>query len=683
MIPIDYHRPRQRQVSNDAAIGGPMRSGIRSDIEFDEEKYTRLIEEHLRLPAALSKNATSENMHHKQIQDPDVVEMASLREQSSDVVEIDELRQPAIPSLSSQKSRDQKSVTSMKETTAIVISSSLSSSSSTVSKRSSTNMSKYEEVLEHVRMLPYKYLEEYNKLSESYESWRKETVEPLLQADISDPYERYETLTKKEHSYESLSPVGEWYSPITTTSNTVYQPLHTGPRSNEYMPHVNEGNRELMASGIQLHEPVLDFHLHGENEDLRSGETDDEEAEATVFAEGTLPMLTSKEPNDNELSLNAISFQGISKSREQNFHDPYFIDKDESLFSDQLAEQKFSEIVDENDSQNDSLYSGRHETTNSAGNGRDNQRIQFNVNEMKAGAEKDMAQSNKEQMEEYDGGLHSRIVERDIGDFDVEAIQRRFLDQYVSSLGSGSSATKSSLTNSSSQKSKSFYSSGLRSDETVSELAQLWSRVSRSTKEDDAEIEESTTHARNFQTRSGSSSGAQDTSTSTSTSSNKVLIKRQESLIEEPMGFKDPNNYDISLYKSTSFKASKALPDAQSLSYKSDDSSHLPTVPKFASTLLPSDQPSSETNHFSSPSMHIQHDLHASLDSNSFDAAVEGHCDTSWLLSSDTLKAHPEYTMYAEAQRSPENILAVVKPHGLGSDEVIKFSSIIINYPVS
>ena len=694
-IPIDYHRSRQRQASNDAAFRDSMRLGVRKDIEFDEEKYTRLVEEHLRLPAASSRIATSENMHHKQIQSPDAAAMVSLREQPSDIVEIDELRRPAISSLSSQKSRDRKSVTSMKETTAIAISSSLSSSSTVSQQRTSTNMSKYEEILEHVRMLPYKYLEEYNKLSDSYESWRKETVEPLLHADMADPYDRYETLRRKEHGYESLHPVDKRYSPITTTSSLVYQPLHTDPVTNEYMPRVNEGTHELIPSVIKLHKPVLDFRLHGVNEDILNGEASgleaaDEEEKLTVYADGTLPVFTSKEPNDNKTSLNAISFQEVSNVREQNFHDPYSIDKDGSLLSDQLMEQEFSDIVDINDSQNDSLHLERRETTNSADNGRndhDKHGIQFNVHEMKADAQRDIAQSHKDQMEEYDGRLFNGIVKQDISDFDVEAIQRRFLEQYVSSFGSSSSATKSSLTNPSSGKSKSFYSSGLRSDETVSELAQLWSRVSRSTKEDDNENEneELTTQirSRNFQTRSGNSSGTQDTSTSTSTSSSKVLIKRLEPLIEQPMGFKDPNDYDISLYKSRSFKTSKVLPDAQSLSYKSDDSSHLPAVPKFASTLLPSDLPSSETNHSPSPGIDIQHDLHASLDSSSFDAAVEGHCDTSWLLSSDTLKAHPEYTIYAEAQGSTENFLAPVKSRGLGSDEVKMFYFNIINYPVS
>ena len=639
----EYQGSRKLQIPNDAGIRDLSRSRIRSGLEFDEEKYRKLVKEHLRFPTASPRNTELADMHNKQTDVGKVarlqehpsglVEMASLGDEASGMVEIDELRLPEIPMFSSGKWKEQPSRTSMKEANAVSIGS--ASSSSNVSKGSWKSMTKYEEILEHVRTLPYKYREEYNKMSESYESWRKETVEPLLQPDIPDIFDGYGTLTNRERGYDKLNLVGEVYSGEGKSHDIAYQPLEMSHMDDkpEAMP------QGMVGSRIQLYEPVLHSHLHVESEEIRSDEAsgadiDDEKARANVYAEVTLPLYTSRVSKEDTLLE-------VSRFREPDQHSHSPTDRDGSLLSDQLTEQKFSETANENDLQNEILHLEGH-ATDSANN----------------------------ILQDRD----SHGFQKD-SEFDFEVRQRRFLEQYISSFGT-SSATKSSLTNSSSRKSKSLFSFGIQSDETVSELAQLWSRVSHSTKEGDNEIEESVSQANSDHFQRGHSShysGTSDSSDSVSSSKHKVLIKRQESPSEQLMGFKDPNNYDISLYKSMSFKTSKMQPDSQLSSSRSDETSHLPTLPNFASTLLEKDQPSLDIDKSSSPAKDMEPDLHESLDSNQFEAVFKGHSDTSWLLPSDTLGLQPESRLHVE-EISTENAPSVVKFHALGSDDVRFFS---------
>jgi len=663
--PSRFRHPDHLQESGDVAI----EVGHKSELDFDKEKYKRLVQEHLYIPTVSLGDFDVEDVDHKQTRSSDLIEMGSLQEQLSDLAGIDELRLPEMPQISSRNSREQRSGTSMRETNAISLS---STSSSKLSKGSSTNMSKYEEVLEHVRMLPYKYLEEYNKLSESYQSWRKETVEPLLQPEIPEYFGGYEIFANRELDFDRVSPVSELQSRFATSSDLAFQPLHTSHIDSE--PENTTGLKadaqELMPPRIHLHEPVVDFEFYDEVDEFRNGRStrrggkNDEETKETIFAEGNVPLHTSQVFIENTESLDGNFLPLISKIKEQGCHDDFLTEKDVSLHSDQLKEQKFSETVSEIDLQDESLYLERHEAVASVGkretaNGSKDWRFHEIDTEIKiVPPDKELA------LKHYDQP-HSEIVKQSTSDIEFKALPRRFLEPYISSFGS-SSATKSLLTSSPSRKSKSFLSSGLRSDETVSELARLWSR-------DDEEDEESM-RARNSQKSSSSGiHGSSTSSTSAPTRSEKILIKRNESLTDHSIAFKDPNNYDISLFKSTSSKASKSQ-DGQLLSDKSDDSSNLPTVPKFASTLLVNDQPFLEAQKSASPSVDIERSLHESLDADPFRAAVEGHSDTSWLLPPEALKELSDGNITSE-NGLDENTLAVGNVHSLDSSENPPFAS--------
>ena len=667
------------QISENPAIAGPITSNINKSLDFDEDKYSRLLQEHLRFRNVAFKNDDFEAEPHRPAKNQDFGDVISLQEHANSVATGHELRLPDTPQYAA---REQSSTTSLRETKPI----SVESSSSNLSKGSSTNMAKYEEILERVRMLPYRHQEEYNKLSESYESWRKETVEPLLQPNIPDPFSGYEISTTKKLDFEMPSPVDEGESHILKGSSIIYQPFEAPPID----------SLEDVQARIQLHDPVTEAQLHREEEEtspggIRGGES---------YAEEGASERTNHEMNSIVHTENALSFNGslalrnsielrdenkLHATAEDRHRDRFSIDVQGSLLSDQLVEQTLFGTFDENDSNRETLHLTRQERPGSSYaetmDDRHHHDLQLNWNDVKMKPATDFVSSKNKQIEEYNSPSHAGILERDIGDFDIEAIQRRFLEEYVSSFGS-SSATKSSLTNSSNRMTKSLLSSDLKSDETVSELARLWPLTSQSAKADAGEGEAARSQTSTIQTSSfnSSSNTSKISSSSTSNSSNvkRLLIKKHESLSDHSLGFKDPNNYDISLYKSASLKTSKL--DAQS--YKSDDSAGLPTIPQFASTRLVSDELSSQASSESPPPvLNIELPINDSLQSPPFNDTVEGHSDTSWLLPSSSIKMQPDTTPGA-IQQSSNDVLASVSFHGLDSDipEEVKHFHCTISY---
>ena len=667
--PSQFQHPDQLKVSTAVAKGDPLRPKLKGDLDFDQEKYKRLVQEHLYIPTVSLGNFGLEDVYSKQTRSPDIVEMGTLQEQINDLTGVDELRLPEIPHISSRNSGEQRTGTSMRETNAIPLSST-SSSSSKLSKGSSTNMSKYEEVLEHVRMLPYKYLEEYNKLSESYQSWRKETVEPLLQPEIPEYFGGNEIFANGELDFDTVSLVSELQSRVATSSDLAFQPFHNShiDSESENTTGLKADVQELMPPRIHLHEPVVDFEFYDEDDVIRNGRftrmggKSDEETREMIYAEGTLLLHAEQVFIDNAKSLDGNFLPLISKIKGQGYDDDFLMEKDESLHSDQLEEQKFSETVSEVDLQDESLYLERYEAVDSVRKGETAKRSK-DWRLHKVDTEIKIVPPNKERPFKYDDQTHNDIVKQGTSDIAFEAQPRRFLEPYISSFGS-SSATKSLLTSSPSRKSKSFLSSGLRSDETVSELARLWSR-------DDEENEKYTRTRSSQKSSSSAIHGSSTSSTSAPTRSEKVLIKRNESLTDHSIGFKDPNNYDISLYKSTSSKTSKSQ-DGQLVSDKSGDSSNLPTFPKFASTLLVDDRPFFEGQEPVSPSLDMERSLHESLDTDPFRAAVEGHSETSWLLQPEALKEQSDGNITSE-NGLDENNLSVGNVHSLDSSEVRDF----------
>ncbi len=139
------------------------------------------------------------------------------------------------------------SITSLRETKPIYLG---DSDGSNQSKASLTNLSKFEEILDRVRKLPYQQLEEQSKLAESYQSWRRENVEPLLNPpDIYDTdnvrsfrLPEKGTADPSEDNYRERETVGD--------SNRLSLRETVGPStdplaSNRHYERVNPPNRSL------------------------------------------------------------------------------------------------------------------------------------------------------------------------------------------------------------------------------------------------------------------------------------------------------------------------------------------------------------------------------------------------------------------------------------------------------
>eukprot|EP00794_Sanderia_malayensis_P011188 gene11188-12362_t len=105
-----------------------------------------------------------------------IIEPPGARQTNNPVLIID--TEPAyVPSVPVKNS----SVDSMRETKPVYLEEfTRLTTSGNSSETSLTNLTRYEEILEKVRRMPFKQREEHNKLIESYQTWRKETVEPLI-----------------------------------------------------------------------------------------------------------------------------------------------------------------------------------------------------------------------------------------------------------------------------------------------------------------------------------------------------------------------------------------------------------------------------------------------------------------------------------------------------------------------
>ena len=626
-------------------------------VAFDQEKYSSIIEKHIPF-AILPLEIYSGDRIKGDLKDSrEIQETNNFGAAKSD-------KQSTVPTVSTKPSVDtiplMKTSGFLRETFPVPLEDSTSSSNR--AKSSSTSMSKYEEILERVRMLPYKHLEEYNRLAES---WRKETVEPLLNPDIPDPFRGYAGYADREREVDFVAKVTESgeSGKLQLTENLSFQNETTHDFTN--MIHMQTSNvadrsRNDSSRDTVLHESMRSserfgdmarqgdayhkssFHYESES---RPPQTDQIDADTQANED---PLHRSRV----ETLDNSVFFMTRERSLRQQDED--ILEEIPGAFQpDELMEQKFVDDPDQNKNESDD-------------------RVKQKQSNRETGA--DFLSGH------YGGAYTKQVPDRsdafatvmakaaaNIDISNLDNIQRRFLEEYVSSFDS-SPKTKSS---SSSRQTKSLLSSDFRSDETVSELARLWPLSSLSIRPGQEENRVSDTKESEFlNTLQSSVTGVKDTESKTEPSSLNSDIKTCDSStgVKDPnnydtsklvqpfylssdsrtsttensaSGFKDPNHYEISLFRTqdsyqTRRKSASSSPkedsDSQTLS--------LPSFPRFASTRLAgATSPSLSESSFRSQS---KGGLDESVQSSSYLDEDCGHAETSWLVQVDKLKSSRE-----------------------------------------
>ena len=583
-------------------------------------------------PTPVSRSIATESEHGKQ--NEDLIEVGNLQVHASEFPEIDGLVLPDIPRLHSPKPREKNSTTSMKETDRIHVDQSISPNSS-----KGSSIKKYEEILDRVRMLPYKHLQEYNKLSESYMSWRKETVEPLLRPNIPQSFSGFDVNINREIESNAQEIDDEIQSGLegTVSNNAVFATLKTDPVHREMESgagsDVKMSAQSDAAGGIEWFEPVRgDFHLldkrFGSRERVASERGREDGTTHDFKTESALPLHISDSVNANVTSSGFVS------------HDAMFDRQDisGSLLSDQLTEQNIDENGTDCGEEIDTVHAIKQENEASLHKEVDDyQETGFILNQIEiASSESIEKQIESNRKEIGHDGVGSQTAKPDSFVRDDRTIQLR-----LSSLGDNS-VERSNFTNSSSNKSKTRFLSEIQSDETVSELARLWSLTSQSIKPDSYENEISSLlsqpESTSLYTLPLRSSKGKLSSRSSSYHGSNIAVKGDSVLSSPSKGFKDPNNYEISLHQSSSLETFKTDPDSGAASYKCDDSASIPSLLLSASARLTTGRISSPTPSGSSLETNMEHGFSGSMQSNAFNEIVEGHSDTSWLLPSSTHK---------------------------------------------
>ena len=238
---------------------------------------------------------------------------------------------------------------------------------------------------------------------------------------------------------------------------------------------------------------------------------------------------------------------------------------------------------------------------------------------------------------------------------------------------------------SSSRQTKSLLSSDFRSDETVSELARLWPLSSQSirpgeeenrisdTKEADSLglIRSSVIDVRDTESKTEPSPLHSDIETGDSSTGLKGPKNYDTSKLIQPSSpysdsqtsatensapaFKDPNHYEISLFRTQDSYQTRSKNVSSSPKEDSDSQTlSLPSFPRFASTRLAgATSPSMSESSFRSQS---KEGLDESFQSSLYLDGDRGHAETSWLVQVDKVKSSMEESdsEYYQEQQSGE-----------------------------
>ena len=631
-------------------------------VAFDREKYSSIVEKHIPF-ATLPLEIYSGDLMKRDLEDSrEVQEANNFEAAKSD-------KQNNAPTVSTKPTIDlipmMETSRFLRETIPVPLEDSTSSSNR--AKSSSTSMSKYEEILERVRMLPYKHLEEYNRLAES---WRKETVEPLLNPDIPDPFRGYAAYTDREREVDFVPKVTKSgkLGKLQLTEILSYQNETSYDfRNTKYMqtPNAADRSRNDSSRDSVLHESVRSSEHTGDI--ARQGNANDS---SFHYAYESRPPQTGQIDADtqaNEDSLHRSRVDTLDNSvfhmeREWSLHqqDEDILEQIPGAFQpDELMEQKFVDDTDINKSESDDRVKQKQNNREAVAN--------FLSRRYEGAHTKQLP----DRSDSFATVMAKTAANIDISN--LENIQRRFLEEYVSSFDS-SPKTKSS---SSSRQTKSLLSSDFRSDETVSELARLWPISSLSIRPGQEENRVSDTkESDSLNTLQSSATGVKDTGSKTEPSSRNSDIKTCDSSTDfkdpanydtskfvQPFSlgsdsqtsttensasvFKDPNHYEISLFRTQDSYQTRRRSASSSPKEDSDSQTlSLPSFPRFASTRLAgATSPSLSESSFRSQS---KGGLDESLQSSSFLGEDCRHAETSWLVQVDKVKSsreesEPEY----------------------------------------
>ena len=611
---------------------------------FDKEKYRRIIQE--KLPADFLSNGEKQSDQARNYQPSNGgIDIFSPVKLQGIIERISASNVHALPPSDSRRVEHQdKKISnsnyesSMRETSPVLTEN--SPSSSVTSKVSSTNMTRYEEILAKVRMLPHQHQEEYNRLAESYRSWRKEAVEPLLHPDVPDPFAGYELFSVKDKSEPALQEADKVKIEHTGGKPQSENLLGTILKTKNTSPERLQDRRSLVASlgesRISVYEPVRGIELpEAAVREKATVEEDKNEPQTWRISDfigtGSLPDAWDYNKatfyGENEASL--VPSEGDNSP---DYSNENYIEIPGAFVADHLMEQKLFESTDFENSPTSSrtraLASDKEEVVEIS-----RIEIENKVSSMNGGGsfiENTMldSQDRGDQIDKVPG-----IQTSPADPVDIEALQKQYLDNYLSTLIE-SSATKSSFTtNSSSQKTRSQFSSEFRSDETVSELVRLWPSSSKTIIEE-AEASQASTAI----------SGPDQLHASSVASGSRPGVNFSDSFGAISSGFKDPNHYDITVHRSRQTKSEKTTisgNSSKSASFKDETDSNfsMPSFPRFASTRLEKGgRPTSPSLSETSLEPTGDNGLDMSVLSNfDYDADV-GHSETSWLLSSDNVK---------------------------------------------
>ncbi|XP_065055801.1 uncharacterized protein LOC135684257 [Rhopilema esculentum] len=624
-------------------VNGKTTSNLQDLFAFDREKFRRIIQE--KLPADFLSNSEKQSAETRYYQPSNGgIDIFSPVKLQGIIERISASNVHALPPSDSRPAEHQdKKVSnsnyesSMRETSPVLTEN--SPSSSVTSKVSSTNITRYEEILAKVRMLPHQHQEEYNRLAESYRSWRKEAVEPLLHPDVPDPFAGYELFSGRDKSEPALQEANKVKIEHTGGKPQSENLLGTIPKTKDTSPERLQNHLSLVArlgeSRISVYEPVRGIELpEAAIKEKATVEEDTNEPQTWKISDfmgtGSLPDAWgyNKTTFYGEKEASLVSSEGENSP---DYSNENYIEIPGAFMADHLMEQKLFESTEfENSptlSRTGALASDKEEVVETSRMEIENKELSMN------GGDSFIENTMLESQDRGDRIDRVPGVQTSPADpIDIEALQKQYLDNYLSTLME-SSATKSSLTNSSSQKTRSQFSSEFRSDETVSELVRLWPSSSK-TMIEGAEASQASTAI----------SGPDQTHASSVAIGSRSGVNVSDSLGEVSSGFKNPNHYDITVHRSRQTKSEKTTisgNSSKSTSFKDETDSNfsMPSFPRFASTRLEKGgRPTSPSLSETSLEPTGDNGLDGSVLSNfDYDADV-GHSETSWLLSSDNVK---------------------------------------------